>query len=86
MVQLLKAFVVGCLAAASSALTFTNIAFKDISPSNSVNVTWEGADGPVTLTLFQDAMAISSFFKNSGVIAFKQAKKIFASEHYDANC
>lgn len=71
-----KALVVGCLATTTAALTFTNRAFNDLSPGKSVNITWENANGPVTLTLFQGGTAIDTFLKNAGVIASKQAKLV----------
>ncbi|KAJ5733281.1 hypothetical protein N7533_013728 [Penicillium manginii] len=65
----LKATLVTCLATAANSLVFTNRNFDDIVPGKAFNITWEQAEGPVSLTLFQGATAIDTYFKNAGTIA-----------------
>jgi hypothetical protein len=67
----LKATLVTCLATAANSLVFTNRNFDDIVPGKAFNITWEQAEGPVSLTLFQGATAIDTYFKNAGTIACK---------------
>ncbi|CAI7676867.1 unnamed protein product [Penicillium manginii] len=66
----LKATLVTCLATAANSLVFTNRNFDDIVPGKAFNITWEQAEGPVSLTLFQGATAIDTYFKNAGTIAY----------------